>query len=154
MGRSSKSVLMIDQAYVEPPTAPDHDAQPRASGEDGGVSDFQIREASADDVPDLIRLVQGLAAYEKEPDSATATPEQFREALFVDPEQRGHGLGTALLARLAAICVERGWTRLEWSVLDWNTPSIDFYRAHGARSLDDWTTFRLDGDALSRLAGP
>jgi GNAT superfamily N-acetyltransferase len=189
---------MIDQAYVEPPTAPDHDAQPRAAGEDVGVSDFQIREASAADGPDLIRLVQGLAAYEKEPESATATPEQFREAffptqgdptayalvgvregavvamaiwfrsfstwtgragiwledLFVDPEQRGHGLGKALLARLAATCVERGWTRLEWSVLDWNTPSIDFYRAHGARSLDDWTTFRLDGDALSRLAGP
>src|SRR5947209_19080414 len=82
MGRSSKSVLMIDQAYVDPPTAPDHDAQPRDSGEDGPVTDFEIREAAAADVPDLVRLVQALAAYEKEPDSATATPQQFRDALF------------------------------------------------------------------------
>jgi GNAT superfamily N-acetyltransferase len=74
------------------------------------------------------------------------------EDLFVEPDQRGHGLGKALLARLAQLCVERGWTRLEWNVLDWNTPSIDFYRAHGARSLDDWITFRVDGDALPQLA--
>ena len=74
------------------------------------------------------------------------------EDLFVDPHQRGHGIGKALLARLAATCIERGWTRLEWAVLDWNTPSIEFYRAHGARTLVDWTTFRLDGDGLARLA--
>lgn len=163
----------------------------------GDVTDYDIRDATVSDVPDLIRLVQGLAAYEKEPDSATATPQQFREALFpahgdptayalvgvredrvvamaiwfrsfstwtgqagiwledlfVDPEQRGLGIGKALLSRLAAICVERGWTRLEWTVLDWNTPSIEFYRAHGAAPLDEWTTFRVDGPALSVLAG-
>jgi GNAT superfamily N-acetyltransferase len=81
------------------------------------------------------------------------------EDLFVRPAHRGAGLGRALLAALAAVCVERGYGRLEWAVLDWNTPSIDFYRALGAVPMDEWTTFRLDGDALARLgvsaeAGP
>jgi hypothetical protein len=56
--------------------------------------------------------------------------------------------------RLAQVCLERGWTRFEWWVLDWNTPSIEFYRSQGAVAQEEWTTFRLDGDALSRLAGP
>lgn len=74
------------------------------------------------------------------------------EDLYVQPAHRGRGLGRALLARLAAVCVERGYGRLEWSVLDWNEPSIDFYRALGAVPMDEWTTFRLDGDALTGLA--
>jgi GNAT superfamily N-acetyltransferase len=82
----------------------------------------------------------------------TGQPGIWLEDLFVEPEQRGLGIGTALLARLAAVCAERGWTRLEWSVLDWNAPSIAFYRSHGARPLDEWTTFRVDGEALGRLA--
>ncbi|MGN0064053.1 MAG: GNAT family N-acetyltransferase [Nocardioides sp.] len=73
------------------------------------------------------------------------------EDLFVLPEQRGSGLGKALLQRLAQICVERGYTRLEWWVLDWNAPSIAFYEALGAVAQDEWTTFRLDGAALSNL---
>ncbi|MEJ3657740.1 GNAT family N-acetyltransferase [Actinomycetes bacterium KLBMP 9759] len=75
----------------------------------------------------------------------------YLEDLFVLPEHRGSGLGTALLTRLAAICVERGYGRLEWSVLDWNEPSIAFYRSLGAVPQDEWTTFRLDGDALAAL---
>jgi GNAT superfamily N-acetyltransferase len=158
--------------------------------------DFTLREATIDDVEDLIRLVRELALYEKEPDAATATPEQFREALFpaeaspaayahvaerdgrvvgmaiwfvsfstwtgrhgiwledlfVEPEQRGLGIGKAFLVRLAQLCLERGWTRFEWWVLDWNTPSIEFYRAQGAVAQEEWTTFRVDGDALERLA--
>ena len=74
------------------------------------------------------------------------------EDLFVQPEQRGSGLGTALLARLAQVCVERGYGRLEWWVLDWNEPSIGFYRSLGAVPQDEWTVFRLDGDALRALA--
>jgi GNAT superfamily N-acetyltransferase len=160
------------------------------------VTDFEIREATPADVPDLIRLVRELAAYEREPEAATATPAQFATALFpddgdptayalvavregavvgmalwfrsfstwtgqagiwledlfVEPEQRGSGIGAALLSRLAAICVERGWTRLEWTVLDWNTPSIEFYRSRGATALEEWTTHRVDGAALRRLA--
>jgi GNAT superfamily N-acetyltransferase len=76
----------------------------------------------------------------------------YLEDLFVDPAQRGKGIGKALLARLAKIAVERGYGRLEWAVLDWNTPSIEFYRSLGARPLDEWTAYRLTGDALESLA--
>jgi GNAT superfamily N-acetyltransferase len=75
------------------------------------------------------------------------------EDLYVQPAHRGHGLGRALLARLAALCVERGYARLEWSVLDWNEPSIEFYRSIGAVGMDEWTNFRLDGAALAWLGG-
>lgn len=74
------------------------------------------------------------------------------EDLYVRPSDRGSGYGTALLARLAAICVERGYARLEWDVLDWNESAIGFYRSLGATPLDGWTTFRLTGDALRRAA--
>lgn len=75
------------------------------------------------------------------------------EDLFVLPEHRGTGLGKALLAALAQVCVERGLPRLEWTVLDWNTPSVEFYRSLGASALAEWTTQRLVGDDLARLAG-
>lgn len=73
------------------------------------------------------------------------------EDLFVRPGFRDQGAGRMLLARLAAVCVERGYGRLEWAVLDWNEPAIGFYRKLGAVSVDDWTTFRLDGEPLRRL---
>ena len=76
----------------------------------------------------------------------------YLEDLFVRPAQRGHGLGKALLAHLARRCVTENLARLEWSVLDWNTPSIDFYKAQGAVMLDGWTTCRVTGSALWRLA--
>jgi len=75
------------------------------------------------------------------------------EDLFVDDADRGRGYGKALISSLAAVCVERGYTRLEWTVLDWNAPSIAFYRALGAAPMDEWTTQRLTGDALATLAG-
>jgi GNAT superfamily N-acetyltransferase len=75
------------------------------------------------------------------------------EDLFVEPEQRGNGLGRGLLARLAQICVDRGYRRLEWWVLDWNEPAIGFYRSLGAVAQDEWTVFRVDGAALADLAG-
>jgi GNAT superfamily N-acetyltransferase len=74
------------------------------------------------------------------------------EDLYVRPGHRGSGLGRELLRTLAELCVTRGLARLEWSVLDWNTPSIDFYRAAGAVPMDGWTVFRLTGDALPRFA--
>ncbi|GAB3682553.1 GNAT family N-acetyltransferase [Angustibacter aerolatus] len=73
------------------------------------------------------------------------------EDLYVTPDRRGSGLGKALLQELARIAVERGYGRVEWWVLDWNEPSIAFYRRLGAVAQDEWTTFRLDGDALSAL---
>jgi GNAT superfamily N-acetyltransferase len=79
-------------------------------------------------------------------------PGIYLEDLFVTPEARGSGLGTALLAELARLAVERDCARLEWSVLDWNQPSIGFYKALGARPMDEWTVFRLDGAALTNLA--
>jgi GNAT superfamily N-acetyltransferase len=77
----------------------------------------------------------------------------YLEDLYISPGHRGTGLGRELLRTLAELCVERGYSRLEWAVLDWNTPSIDFYRAAGAVPMEDWTVFRLTGDALDRFAG-
>ena len=76
----------------------------------------------------------------------------YLEDLFVSPQHRGTGLGRELLRTLAQECVDRGLSRLEWSVLDWNTPSIDFYRATGAVPMEEWTVFRLTDDALPRFA--
>jgi GNAT superfamily N-acetyltransferase len=75
----------------------------------------------------------------------------YLEDLYVQPAHRGAGIGRALLARLATVCAERGLARLEWAVLDWNEPSIGFYRSLGAVPLDEWTVFRLDGAALAAL---
>ena len=77
----------------------------------------------------------------------------YLEDLYVRPEFRGGGHGRALLTELARICVERGYRRLEWSVLDWNEPSIGFYESLGAIAMDEWTVYRLTGDALARTAG-
>jgi GNAT superfamily N-acetyltransferase len=81
-----------------------------------------------------------------------AKPGIYLEDLFVDPALRGKGIGKALLVALAQIAVERDCGRLEWSVLDWNTPSIGFYKSLGAVPMDEWTIFRLTGDALHQLA--
>jgi len=75
----------------------------------------------------------------------------YLEDLFVKPEYRGRGYGKALLARLAQIARARDCGRVEWAVLDWNEPSIAFYKSLGARAMDDWRTFRLTGEALERL---
>ncbi|MCW7942328.1 GCN5 family acetyltransferase [Streptomyces hygroscopicus] len=153
-----------------------------------------IRTATPDDVPAIHALIRELAAYEKAPDEARATPEQLNEALFgarpaafahiaeedggevvgfalwflsfstwrgvhgiyledlyVRPEARGAGHGRALLGELARICVERGYARLEWSVLDWNRPAIGFYASLGARPQEGWTVYRLTDGALAEL---
>jgi GNAT superfamily N-acetyltransferase len=80
-------------------------------------------------------------------------PGIYLEDLYVRPEARGLGIGKCLLAWLARTALERGCARLDWAVLDWNEPSIGFYRSLGAVALDEWTTYRLAGDALERLAG-
>ncbi len=80
-------------------------------------------------------------------------PGLYLEDLFVRPEFRGHGFGKQLLAHLAKIAIDRGYGRFEWSVLDWNEPAIGFYKRLGAVPMDDWTIFRVTGDALTRLAG-
>ncbi len=76
----------------------------------------------------------------------------YLEDLFVKPEFRGRGYGKALLKKLAQIAVERGCGRLEWWCLDWNQPSIDFYLSLGAEPMSDWTTYRIAGDTLKKMA--
>jgi GNAT superfamily N-acetyltransferase len=79
-------------------------------------------------------------------------PGLYLEDLFVEPELRGLGIGKALLEAVAAIAVEKGCGRLQWAVLDWNTPAIEFYRAMGAEFMDEWRTVRVTGEALEALA--
>lgn len=153
-----------------------------------------IRPATANDVPEILQLIQGLAEYERALDEVKATEEDllatffcpspqvfahvatmngkvvgiaiwhlnystwlgkhgiYLEDLFVLPESRGHGYGISLLKELAKICVDRGYERLQWWVLDWNQPSIEFYKSIGAVPMDEWTTFRLSAQPLNKFA--
>ena len=94
----------------------------------------------------------GFALYFHNYSTFVGKPGLYLEDLFVDPAHRGKGVGKALLQRLAAIAVERDCGRMEWAVLDWNAPSIAFYRSLGAVPMDDWTVFRLAGEALEDVA--
>jgi GNAT superfamily N-acetyltransferase len=96
--------------------------------------------------------VVGFALFFHNYSTFVARPTVYLEDLFVEPEHRGKGHGKALLAALARIALERGCSRLEWSVLNWNQPAIDFYRALGAVPMDQWTVYRLAGEPLTRLA--
>ncbi|PDP88302.1 GNAT family N-acetyltransferase [Glycomyces fuscus] len=95
--------------------------------------------------------VVGFALWFRNYSTWTGRHGVYLEDLYVRPQARGRGYGLALLRTLARICVERGYTRLEWSVLDWNEPSIRFYEALGSRPMDGWTVRRLDGGALAAL---
>lgn len=156
-----------------------------------------IRHATAEDVPVLLDLVAELAAYEKEPEAATGTQQEYLAALFptdrdpavsafvaevrgevvgmaiwfvtfstwtaqhgawledlfVRPAHRGRGIGRALMMAIAQVCIERGYPRMEWTVLDWNTPAMEVYRHLGAEPMAEWTTHRLTGAALAEMAG-
>ena len=154
---------------------------------------LQISVAAVQDVPEILRLIRGLAEYEKLEHEVIATEERLRrtlfgerpaaeavlgwldgravgfavffhnystfracpglylEDLFVEPAHRGSGFGKALLLHVAQLAVQRGCERMEWSVLDWNTPSIEFYKSLGAQPLDDWSIFRVTGEALRKL---
>ena len=79
-------------------------------------------------------------------------PGIYLEDLFVQPEYRGHGIGKGFMRTLAQLCIERGYERFQWWVLDWNKPSIEFYKSLGAVAMDEWTVFRLSGDALKKFA--
>ena len=153
-----------------------------------------IRPATRADIPQILKFIRALAAYERAPEAVTATeadlerdgfgpnpfyfcliaehegrpagfafyffnystwlgrPGLYLEDLFIEPELRGLGIGKALLEQVAAIAVEKGCGRLQWAVLDWNTPAIDFYLAVGAEFMDEWRTVRVTGEALEVLA--
>lgn len=98
------------------------------------------------------RKPAGFALYFYNYSTWMGQPGIYLEDLFVQPELRGHGIGKALLQRVAAAALEKGCQRLQWEVLDWNTPAIDFYAAMGAEFLDEWRNVRVGGDALKRLA--
>jgi GNAT superfamily N-acetyltransferase len=94
----------------------------------------------------------GFALWFQSYSTFLARPGIYLEDLFVYPQHRGHCLGRLLLAHLARVAVERGYGRVEWSVLEWNVDAIRFYRSIGAESMDDWRRCRLSGDAISALA--
>ena len=94
---------------------------------------------------------QGFALFFHNFSTFEGRPGIYLEDLFVRPEARGSGLGKALLIHLAKLCKERDCARLEWSVLDWNDPAIQFYKSLGAKPMDEWTVMRLDGPALAQL---
>jgi len=97
--------------------------------------------------------VVGVAVWYRSYSTWTGVPGIYLEDLFVEPEHRGLGFGKAFLVTLARIALERGYQRFEWVVLDWNTPSIEFYEALGARPMQQWTTYRVEGEQLVRLGG-
>jgi GNAT superfamily N-acetyltransferase len=98
--------------------------------------------------------VVGYAIYFKTFSTFLALPGIYLEDLFVQPAHRGRGLGKGLLRELARIATTRGYGRVEWSVLNWNAPAITFYESLGAKPLDDWTMYRLTGEALRAFAAP
>lgn len=113
----------------------------------GGAPKAEVLIAESDGSP------VGFALFFHNFSTFEGRPGIYLEDLFVAPEARGTGAGKALLAALAALALERGCARLEWSVLDWNTPAIEFYRALGATPMDEWTVNRVEGTALRALAG-
>ena len=158
------------------------------------MSRFSLREASAGDLSDVLRLVRGLAEYERLLDRMTATeadferllfgprplahailaeadgravgiaiwyyvvstfaarPVLFLEDIFVEPGHRGQGIGLALLRQLAGIARDEKCLSMEWNVLNWNQPAIDFYQRIGARPVTDWTVYRMEQAAIAALA--
>jgi GNAT superfamily N-acetyltransferase len=125
----------------------------RFDGAKLGANLFGPRPHAEVVIGELDRTPQGFALFFHNFSTFEGRPGIYLEDLFVRPAARGSGLGKALLAHLAKLCTERDCARLEWSVLDWNEPSIGFYKSLGARMMDEWTVMRVDGDALIRLAG-
>lgn len=117
---------------------------PARDGKGAGIAECVIGEI--DGTP------QGLALWFHHFSSWTGRPGLYLEDLFVRPAARGKGLGKALFVHLARLAVGRGCARYEWTVVDWNTPAIEFYTSLGARAMDQWTVFRLDEEGVERLA--
>ena len=97
-------------------------------------------------------LVVGISIWFLNYSTWVGKPGIYLEDLYIDPAYRGKGYGFAFLKELGKICLERGYERLQWWVLDWNQPSIDFYKSLGAVPMDEWTVYRVSGDALKKLA--
>ncbi len=110
-----------------------------------------VAEALVVKIPDQGEAV-GFALFFRTYSTFLTQPGLYLEDLYIQPQYRGNGMGKALLVELAKIAVQRGYGRLEWAVLDWNTPAIQFYQRMGARLLREWIPNRVTGEALLRLA--
>jgi len=117
-----------------------------------GATLFGARPAAEVLLAELAGAPVGFALFFPSYSTFLARPGLYLEDLFVDPAARGQGVGLALMSALARITLERGWARFEWSVLDWNTPAIEFYRALGAVPQREWTVQRVVGAPLTALA--
>lgn len=130
----------------------------RAPHEAIATSDDLLRDGFSDQpkfrvvVAEWNGNVAGFALFFNNYSTWRGRPGIYLEDLFVRPEFRRRGVGRALLVHLAQVAVREGCARFEWAVLNWNTPAIDFYRSLGAEPLDEWTTLRVSGSALNRLA--
>jgi GNAT superfamily N-acetyltransferase len=122
-----------------------------------GAEDF-LRELTADNPVIRVLIAEwngepaGFALYFFNFSTFVGRPGLYLEDLFVRPALRSHGIGRALLRALARIARDRGCGRMEWAVLDWNEPALQFYRSLGAKAMDEWTVYRMTGDAIRRLA--
>lgn len=112
---------------------------------------FCARPAAEVLIASLGSITVGFALFFQNYSTFLAQPGLYLEDLFVRLDYRGRGVGRALLAKLAAIAVERNYGRVEWAVLDWNEPAIQFYKSLGAKPMDDWTVMRLTGEELRKL---
>ena len=128
------------------------EAEAKATADDFRRHLFGPRPSAEAFVAEVDGRVVGFALIFATFSTFRGKPGMYLEDLFVRPEYRGSGIGKALLATLARLALERGCGRLEWAVLDWNAPSIGFYRALGAQPMDEWTVYRLCDEPLSRLA--
>jgi GNAT superfamily N-acetyltransferase len=124
----------------------------KASPEDFRRHLFGTRPAAEAAIVEVAGQAVAFALWFATFSTFTGQPGVYLEDLFVRPEYRGQGIGKALLAMLARLAVERGCAKINWSVLTWNEPAIGFYRELGARPIDEWMGFRLDGEPLHRLA--
>jgi GNAT superfamily N-acetyltransferase len=124
----------------------------KATGEDIRRSLFGARPFAEALIAEWDGGPVGFALYFPTFSTFRGQPGMYLEDLFVRPTHRGRGIGKALLASVARLAVDRGCGRLEWSVLNWNEPAIGFYRSLGARPMDEWTVYRVDEEALDRLA--
>ena len=127
--------------------------------EEAKATEAQIRESFFGDNPkvfcELVEVdgdIAGLAIWFLNYSTWQGKHGVYLEDLFIRPQFRGRGFGKALLKHLAQICVEHGYGRFQWWVLDWNEPSIEFYKSFGAVAMDEWTVYRVTGDALIDLA--
>jgi GNAT superfamily N-acetyltransferase len=123
-----------------------------ATGENLRATLFGEHPAAEILIASIANEPMGFALFFHNYSTFLAQPGIFLEDLFVKPEARGKGVGRALLSSLARLAVDRNCGRLEWNVLDWNELAISFYRSLGAIPMDEWTTFRMTGDALQKLA--